>query len=281
MRTPYTFVLIRYMHDAVTEEFANIGVILFAPEVGFVGAHCTNKYRRISQFFGGVEGAYIKTLLRYIERGIERLRLDLANNLFAPEILPGDARACGERILPPDNSALQFSRVAGGITENPELALMRLFERYVDKYLASGQRKTRHDEDILPIFKKNLDAKALLGRLSAKVITTANYEHEFPIAWKNGIWNTCDAVSFDLATSGDIVEKANKWLGRATILQESAEQFRLILLLGEPSEQALLDACHKAENILRKSPGALQIIREREADMLAEIIEKDMREHTS
>ncbi len=32
MKTPYSFVTLHYVHDVVTGEFANVGVVLYAPE---------------------------------------------------------------------------------------------------------------------------------------------------------------------------------------------------------------------------------------------------------
>ncbi|HZF12994.1 MAG TPA: DUF3037 domain-containing protein [Thermoanaerobaculia bacterium] len=279
MKIPYTFTVLRYVHDAVSGEFVNVGVILYSPSTRFLGAACTRSSQRLSRFFGRIEGDYIKSLLRHIEDGLQHQQQEIFGTLELHP-LPEDARACGERVLPLDDSALQMSPVSGGLAEDPKAALDRLFERYVERYSKSMVRSTRHDEEILPLFKKPLEERALLPRMQAKVISTPDYEHEFPLAWKNGVWNACDAVSLDLAESDAILEKANKWLGRAVILNESLERFRLVLLLGEPRQKHLEQAAHKAENILRKAPGEMLIIREREAGQLAELADRDLREHS-
>lgn len=36
MRTPYSFSILRYVHDPVTQEFINIGVAVYARESGFI-----------------------------------------------------------------------------------------------------------------------------------------------------------------------------------------------------------------------------------------------------
>jgi hypothetical protein len=47
MKTAYSYSVLRYMHDAVTQEFINIGVAVYSPEGKFFDAICTTSYRRI------------------------------------------------------------------------------------------------------------------------------------------------------------------------------------------------------------------------------------------
>ena len=274
MRTAYTFTIVRYVHDAVTGEFANVGVIVYAPDAEFLAATCTSSYVRISRFFGRIEGDYIKDLLRHIEGQTLRLGAQLfSRSIFRK--LPEDARACAEMILPVDDSALQLSPVSGGLTTDPRQTLEHIVERYVDRYRLNLKKTSRQDEEILPVFRRPLEERALLPYVQPKLIVAPDYEHEFPLAWKNGVWNACDAVSFDLQDGGAIVEKANKWLGRAINLRESDEPVRLILLVGQPRRSELAGAAIRAENILRKAD--LEIIREVEADRLAAMVEGDVR----
>ncbi len=49
MRTPYSFSVLRYVHDAVTQEFINIGVAVYPSEAGFLRAVCTTRYARITE----------------------------------------------------------------------------------------------------------------------------------------------------------------------------------------------------------------------------------------
>lgn len=93
-------------------------------------------------------------------------------------------------------------------------------------------------------------------------------------------WNACESLSFDLVESGSIIEKANRWLGRAVNLQESEEDFKLYLLLGKPSNsKPLLEAFRRAERILAKMPISHDLVLEDEAHRFAKQVESDFREH--
>lgn len=272
MKASYSYTILRYVHDIVAGEFVNLGVILYSPQAAFLGARISTSVSRVKRFFGRVDSDHLRDTLRHIEREIGNIeRRGEASSL----LMEVDALTFAERIVPRDDSALQFSPVGAGVTDEPQIALERLFDRYVNRYRGLP-KSTRHDQDILPIFKKPLEERNLLSHVQPKVIESPDYQHEFPLAWKNGLWNACDAVSFDLSEAGDIIEKANKWMGRAWNLHESSEKFRLVLLLGEPRRSELDPVVARAEHIIRKAPLEIVMVRERDAKRLAEMIEKDI-----
>lgn len=278
MKTPYTFSVLRYIHDIVSGEFVNVGVALYAPQARFLGVVCSNTYGRLSSFFGGIEGEHFKRMMRHISSGIEELAERLWTELPLEKI-PSDVRSCVDQVWPPDNSSLQFSLVRGGITEDPQATLEELYERVVERYARRVQPPSRADEDILKIFRDTLAQRQVLARLHPKKILTIDYEHEFPLAWKNNIWHVSEALSFDLTTSGNILEKANQWLGRAYSLAESQEAFKLYLLLGRPQQEKLKSSFVKAENILHKMPCPHEFIREDEAADFAVEVENELKGH--
>lgn len=274
MKVPYTYTVLRYVHDVLTGEFVNVGVLLYSPDAGFLKARCTTSYARLSQFYGSMDGRSVLRLLRYVESAAE----ELSDRLFASlrfEALPKDASACANSLIPPDDSAIQFGELGIGFTNNPEETLAATFDRLVTRYTQRQARTTRMDDDILPILKTSLAHRQVF--VEPKVIVAPNDEYEFPIAWKNGIWKTCDAVSFDLSNPGDILGKANRWLGRAHTLRDSREKFKLILFLGQPRQSDLWESYQKAENILNTMPKPFELVRENEASAFAEEVERDQK----
>src|SRR5437773_2460982 len=130
------------------------------------------------------------------------------------------------------------------------------------------------------IFRESLSQRHVLPKLNRKRISGKDDEYDFPYAWKNGVWNTCEAVSFDLAESGTIIDKANRWLGRAVNLRESDERFKLFLLLGKPANsRPLIAAFRRAERILNKMPIDHELVLEDEAQVFAKQVESDILAH--
>ena len=67
MRTPYSFSILRYVHDPVTQEFVNIGVALYSAQAGFLRAICTTHYARITHLFTKIDGNRFRQMTRYIQ----------------------------------------------------------------------------------------------------------------------------------------------------------------------------------------------------------------------
>jgi len=46
-RERYSFCFLRYHHDPLSGEFANVGVLLWAPDSSFLGFRCSKKFARL------------------------------------------------------------------------------------------------------------------------------------------------------------------------------------------------------------------------------------------
>lgn len=277
MRTPYSFSVLRYVHDAVTQEFINIGVAVYSREAGFLRAICTTHYARITRTFTKVDGNRFRQLTCYIQEQVSAIGESLPAELpFEP------GRAIEQllaRVLPPDDSSVQFSPAGTGLSRDLEKTAEELFERYVERYALTGDSHRRDEEDVWRHFREPLERHHVTAHLAPKRIVAPDYEYEFQRAWKNLVWHVYEPVSFDMADGSSIVEKANRWVGRATSLKDSSDQFKIHLLLGEPQDSGLRGSYVKAQNILRKMPGQYELIRESEAEAFAEKLEREVQVH--
>lgn len=278
MKTAYSFVILRYMHDIMTGEFVNVGIALYAPEVRYIGGRCNTRYGRVSGMFHEVDGDSFRSLIRYIEGRLEKL-----GNQYRTELpfskAPADILEIVRGILPPDDSSLQWSEAGGGLTEDPAKTLEDIFKRFVMRYDTRLQQQTRDDNDIWRVFKKELEATKALSHLAPKRIVSNNYEYEFQHSWKNQNWHVYEPVSFDLLEPERIVDKAHRWVGRITSLRDSSDKFKLHMLLGEPSLDKHRSVFTKAENILNKIPGDKEFIREHNAKEFSEALATEILAH--
>jgi hypothetical protein len=149
----------------------------------------------------------------------------------------------------------------------------------VEKYEQRAQLPSRQDDDVWKVFRKELESKQVLSRMQPKRIIAKDYDHEFDHAWRNGTWNLYQPVSMDLLDSDSILDKANRWLGRATNLKDSADQFHLWMLIGEPRIEKLRPAYTKALNILNKMPVQKDFITEQEANKFSSELATEMAKH--
>jgi hypothetical protein len=182
------------------------------------------------------------------------------------------------RVLPEDASSLQFQPIGGGLSADPEATLQMLYARHVARYAERGQSESRTDDDVWKAFRDAFESRNLTSALTPKRITAPDYDYEFDRAWRNGVWNVYEPVSFDLADGTTILDKANSWLGKATTLSRSSEEHQIYLLLGAPHREGLETAFSRAQNILRRAPD-VKIVHESEADQFAARLAREMAEH--
>jgi Protein of unknown function (DUF3037) len=271
----YRFSLLRFVYDALTEEFVNVGVVVHCPQYGYLKACCSTNYGRISTLFNRVDGTRFRQTVRYVQDQIGIMGMDMREGLLFENKYPLDKLLA--RVLPIDDSSLRFANGGVGLTEDLDKTLSALFDRYVDSYAKSGDAIRRDDEEVWRTFRDPFERRHVTSRLIPKRIVAKDYDYEFQRTWKNGVWNLYEPVSFDLLDGGSMSEKANRWVGRATSLVDGSEPFKLFLLLGAPQDNRLLEAYRRAENILHKMPASHAFVREDEAEDFAKDVASQLR----
>lgn len=274
----YTYSVLRYVHDVTTGEFVNVGVALYSPKVRYASALCRTTYGRLSNVFPGLNAEHFKSLMRHIQSRFEEYGQRIASELPL-DSPPLTVVQIAESILPRDDSSLQWSSVGSGRAKDLSHALEELFGRMVTRYDERHGPDVRSDEDVWRHFKHDLEAKRVLHHLQPKKIAVKDDEVEFQHSWKNGKWHCLEPISFDLAGADSIRDKAHRWLGQLASVQETAESFKVYLLVGAPREEKLQSAFERAVSILKKIPADKEIVLERDASKLANRIARDVSEH--
>jgi hypothetical protein len=277
MKTTYSTITLRYLHDVVTGEFANIGVVLYSPEQRYLEARFITSYERLNAIFLKIDHLHYRALMRYLANRFDEIAADIRDGLHVPPVT--GLKEIVRQVLPPDDSSLQWSEQGGGFTENAGATLDELFKRLVERYVAGAEQVSRSDEDIAKPF------KAKLGKVSEKLtpkrIEAKDYQYEFRFGWQNAVWHLYEPVSFDLLTPESIREKAVRWYGRSAALQESREQFKIHFLIGEPKQPGTEGAFQNALHLLRKAPGQKQLVHENEIEELAVHVAEEITSHAS
>ena len=275
MKTPYSYTVLQYMHDAATREFVNVGVVLYAPEARFLAAQCTTHYARASALFGHVDGSAFRGLTRFVEDEVNKLGKRIKDDL--PLVGPRIDSVL-DRILPRDDSAMRFSSAGAGVSVDLDRTLGELFERFVERY-EKQDRVGRTDDDVWRTFREPLAERQVVAYLHPKKVVAQYYEYEFQHSWKNAHWHALEPISFDLSEKQHVLDKAARWLGRMAGLQDASDKVKLHVLLGEPREEGLKTAFVKAQNLLHKMPCEHDFYRENEAEELADKVAPELQEH--
>ncbi len=278
MKTPYSYTILRYVHDVATGEFVNVGVAIYSKEARYAGAMCRTTYGRVSKTFPGVDGESFRGLMRFIQSRVDEIGFELAGELPLNG-LPDSVLEVAHRVLPADDSSLQWSPPGSGLADDLPATLERLFERMVMRYEDRPQQESRTDDAVWRKFRRTLESRHLLRHLESKTISVSDDELEFQHAWKNGIWHCLEPISFDLASPDSIRDKAHRWLGQVSSIKDSPELFKIYLLLGEPQRAELRPAFDQAMSILGKLPVKNEVVRESDAASFSEEFAREIESH--
>jgi Protein of unknown function (DUF3037) len=133
MRDPYTFTVVRYVHDPIAGEALNVGVLLHSAAPPFLNVKLEYRYERLSATFAGFDGERFKQVLRHFEAAVVEAR----DALVTPHLIVADssgettAADIARRIWIDRGTSFRVSEPMGGVAENLPAILDDLFHRFV------------------------------------------------------------------------------------------------------------------------------------------------------
>jgi hypothetical protein len=272
----YSYVTLRYFHDAMTGEFLNVGLLLFAPAEKLLRVKTRRTMSRVREVFPDLDRPAFTGAMRSVEHSVARLTRELFDApLFSKDL---DVESIARRVLPSDDSSLQWSSRGTGITSNIDQTFDRLFSRLVTRYDARDDHRKSDDEVWRPV-RQMLEQRHLAAKLQEKTIVGDVDQISFKHAWKNGQWHVIEPISLDLADAEGIKQKARRWRGHLSAVAEGSEPFRPLFVVGAPADEDLKPAYDNAVAILRTSPFQPEVFEEDEIENLVDKIEEEVREH--
>lgn len=254
-RERYSYCFLRYHHDSISGEFGNIGILLWAPDSQFLGFKCSGRYSRLSKFFLDFEADDYRGLVSRLETQFSELSIEYAKDKYLPRVLeiPKSARDLALQIIPEDDGAIRWSRSQGGLTENPEVELEAIYQRFIGAKNQSSITERRNDKVVYDeVYKPVFEDAVVKPLIKSYTVVSPLVSHDFEKAWQNGCWNVYETLSFDYADTESIESKALKWDGKVRHLSEASNQPKVHLLLGS-SREGHLKAYSKAKDILASS----------------------------
>ena len=130
------YALLRFRPFVETGEFANVGIIMMAPEARFFGFRLLKRYGRITQFFHQLDRKVYLEGRELFKEELDRFtgelrRLALDGRKTQPDIPL--ARNLFNELVRPREAMLQFAEQRVVLADNPKEKLVQLFDHYIER----------------------------------------------------------------------------------------------------------------------------------------------------
>lgn len=276
-KDPYSYVVLRYIHDILTGEFVNVGLVMVVPGQSLILTRARKTFGRIKSVFPDLDSDSYKRAIEAIGRGMKAVELGLKSEGLLK--VDKTARDYARIALPLDDSSLQWSPVGAGLTSSPQKTFDQLYHRFVARYDRPSERR-RSDEDVWRPVEAKLKEQGVRVELEPKRIQGNTDAVEFKHAWKNGRWHVYEPLSFDLSDADHIKDKARRWLGHLSAVKAgAAEDVQVHFIVGRPQSASLVPAYRNAMQILRQVPFDNDVFEEDQIDDFVTRIEDEVRHH--
>ena len=280
----YKYSILRYRRSKSAGELVNIGLLMVVPDDRRAYRFVSEKYSRLSDFFGDFDGNDYRIMVRDVIA-----RIDSKIELFEPETQGTFPQFTSFRLsATPDintvrattvagpESCFQWSSVRGGLHPDPEVRFNELVEEFLLRHEQKQGRPRLDESAIISTVNQTLKDQPYRDKLTAKVLRGKHSaQHEFPVSWVNGMTHVLDGISFDYTTQTTIDNKAHKWCGMLHNLT-NGEEFRFIGVTAPPPKKGLLKAYERALRLIDDMEQTRKVVEIDDAPNLAATIANDL-----
>lgn len=244
MKVACQYAIVRFLPYMETGEFANIGVLAFAPKTGYLDFKLApGSFPRVTRFFAELDKKiYTKAVVGFAGE-LAEVRT-IAGGLWGK-----DLATFAQEVVRPRESLIRFSDARVLMTENPAQALEALYERYVGRTFIN---KERREQVMVDAIKGQLLSNKLQQYYKQHTFKEDYRKVQFPFVW-SGVdrHNIIKPLTLGQDDPSKLVEHADEWAHKIQWLLERdrIRQDELIIPIDPPAgdNEDLKDAYRIAE----------------------------------
>lgn len=268
----YQYLILRYVQNVSTEEFVNIGILMWLPEERRFLHQISEKYSRLSSFFADFDGNGYRKMVRHLNSKLRAMGTQSLEQVRTIDEL-------ADAVFPRDPSCFQWSSAMAGVATNPEQRLDKIYRSIIERHFNKQERVRRDETHIYQDLVRRLQNRSLAERLQQNVsVEGQHFNYTFKLGWQNGTPQFLEPISFDYTKGAELVDKAYSWSGRLSDLGKGLN-FKMTGIVAPPQDPNLLEKYEEALEILRESPAVRSIVPESEFDSFVPEIERDLSDH--
>lgn len=233
MKYACQYAIARFMPFVETGEFANVGIVLMCPEIGYFNFQLLNKVRRITAFFNPLDASIYRGAKNDLRDELLRLKAQMESTQQSGNT----AKYMFQELVRPREVMLRFDDPRVVLTNNPEKKLDDLFNYYVERDFVTPD----YIEQRLEKRMRGLLIEASVRELYHEArVEHGAFHARFPFAHKNQAGSIVKAIKpIHLAHKDPALayEHGWSWVGKIRQLQKYEEFPKHVLVAAQaPSE---------------------------------------------
>lgn len=222
MTTPCLYAIIRFCPFIETEEFANVGVIMMAPEYGyFTYKLMTRRHARVTHFFEQLESNVFKAAMNNLAEELDRTHKMLKNRGFGQSRIKYDAdfdKNIFTEIIRSRETVIKFSQMRGILASDPKRKIIDLYNHYVERdFVTKEYRETILEKNI----RKWIISAGIASRFEKADVGNDEYHATFPFVEQKGaeFLKAVKPLSLVQEQPSKILDHGGQWLFRVQTLK--------------------------------------------------------------
>jgi hypothetical protein len=222
-KIPCQYAIVRFSPYVETGEFANVGIVMMAPQERYFGFKLlTRRHGRITKFFEELEAKVYRSAMYELNGELSRVHEVLNGHGFDRRLKDNDidfAKRLFAEVIRPRETIVRFGEPRVVLTENPKEKLKDLFAFYVERnFVTKEYREKVMEKGLRRLFFNN----QLGDRFHPEKIGDDEFNVTFPFVEMNDEQPAKIIKALNLAQvdSMKILEHGNKWEFRIHKLRE-------------------------------------------------------------
>jgi len=257
-KTPCQYAIVRFTPFVETGEFANVGVVMMAPQARYFGFKLlTRRHGRITKFFEELDAKVFRHAMFELKEELQRVHDVLKGHGFDRRLKNNDiefAKRLFAEVLRTRETIVRFGEPRAVLADDPKKTLNELFAYYVERnFVTKEYRETVLDRGVRQLLFKN----QLGERFHRTKVGDDEFHVTFPFVELRGERPTKIIKPLNLAQdeTTKILEHGNKWEFRIRKLRErQAVPDRILFAFEGPEGQGpRARACLEAAGMLREA----------------------------
>ncbi len=223
MKTACHYAIVRFMPFVETGEFANVGVVLFAPNARYFGFKLLgNRYSRVTHFFEQMDAKVFRAAMHTCKEElvrIDRVLKQMGTDLRFKALDREGTLALWNEVIKPRETMLQFGESRLVLADNAQAKVRELFEYYVERNFVTPERQ----EELLERGVRGwLREARLLEQFHVGVVGNEEYHARFPFVAgpEEHPERVIKPLNLGYEDAARIIDHGGQWIVRVNALKK-------------------------------------------------------------